>query len=242
MKAEGILNQRESASNALPGSPGALARLEARFALERSELSLGGFDLVLPELADPLAYIDQRLSSSQGRAQDLPYWTKVWPASLALALLSASLPLDPDQPVLELGAGLALPGLVAAARGMRVVLTDLDADALEFARAAAELNGLGHLVTVRALDWTAPPEDLGRFSTILGAEILYQPPLYPRLVELLERTLAPGGRVYLSHQERPFLIGFFQMARERFTIGRQERVLRGEDGPTKVFLYVLSRD
>lgn len=235
------MSRRTSASLALPGSPGALARLEARFALERAELRLGELSLVLSELADPLAYIDQRLAASQGASENLPYWTKVWPASLALALLTASLDFDPSQPVLELGAGLALPGLVAAARGQKVVLSDLDPDALEFARAAAELNGLDDLVQARALDWTDPPEDLSRFSVVLGAEILYQPPLYPRLVELLERILAPGGRVYLSHQERPFLIGFFQMAGERFTIRRQERVLRGEDGPTKVFLYALSK-
>jgi predicted nicotinamide N-methyase len=224
-----------------PGGPGALARLEARFALERAPLSLGDIELTLPELADPLPYIEARLARGQGGTDDLPYWTKVWPASLALALLAASLPLDPERPFLELGAGLALPGLVAAARGQRVVLTDLDPDALEFARAAAELNSLGELVQVRSLDWTAPPADLGRFGTVLGAEILYQPALYPRLVELLDGLLAPGGRVYLSHQERPFLISFFQMARERFTIRRGERVLRGEDGPTKVFLYVLSK-
>jgi predicted nicotinamide N-methyase len=225
-----------------PGSPGALARIEARFALESAPLSLGEIELTLPELADPLPYIEERMARGQGGADDLPYWTKVWPAARALGLLAAALPLDPAQPVLELGAGLALPGLVAAARGQHVVLTDLDPDALEFARAAAELSGLGERVEVRALDWTAPPADLGRFSTILGAEILYQPALYPRLVDLLEAVLAPGGRIYLSHQERPFLISFFQMARERFTIRRSERVLRGEDGPIKVFLYVLSKD
>jgi 2-polyprenyl-3-methyl-5-hydroxy-6-metoxy-1,4-benzoquinol methylase len=226
----------------LAGGPGALARLESRFALERAEVRLGGMTLWLPELADPLAYIDARLAGGSGGGEDLPYWTKVWPASLALALLAASLKLDPAQPVLELGAGLGLPGLVLAARGHRVVLTDLDPDALEFARAAAELNGLEDKVSARALDWTAPPADLGPFATVLGAEILYQPRLYPGLVDLLQTLLAPGGRAYLSHQERPFLISFFAMARARFTIGRQERTLRGEDGPTKVFLYALHKD
>lgn len=232
----------DQASAAAPGGPGALARLEARFALERAPLKLGELELILPELADPLPYIESRLNRGQGGVDDLPFWTKVWPASLALAMLSATLPLDPGRPFLELGAGLALPGLVAAARGQRVVLSDLDPDALEFARAAVELNGLEDRVEVISLDWTAPPAELGQFGTILGAEILYQPALYPRLVELLDGLLAPGGRAYLSHQERPFLISFFQMARERFVIRRGERTLRGEDGPTKVFLYVLGKE
>lgn len=216
-----------------PGSPGALARLRARFVLNEDSVGLAGVDLTLPELDDPVAYIESR------GQDDLPYWTKLWPAALVLAGLAAQLPAAAE-PVLELGAGLGVPGLIAAAKGRRVTLTDLDPDALEFARATAELNGLGERVDVLPLDWTVAPTGLGPFRTILGAEILYQPALYPGLVEILAGLLAPGGTAFISHEERPFVIGFFDLARTRFVVRRTERHLRGEDGDTTVYLYALT--
>ncbi|MFZ5585258.1 MAG: class I SAM-dependent methyltransferase [Thermodesulfobacteriota bacterium] len=216
-----------------PGGPGALARLRARFALKQDAVSLAGVSLALPELADPVAYIESR------GQDDLPYWTKLWPAALVLAGLAAQLP-PAAEPVLELGAGLGVPGLVAAAKGRRVTLTDLDPDALEFAMAAAELNGLDGRVTARTLDWTVAPTGLGPFRTILGAEVLYQPALYPGLVDILAGLLAPEGAAFISHQERPFAIGFFDLARARFAIRHTERHLRGEDGDITVHLYALT--
>jgi len=216
-----------------PGSPGALARLRARFALSEDQVELAGLSLKLPELADPLAYIESRGEN------DLPYWTKLWPAALVLAGLAAQLP-PASEPVLELGAGLGAPGLAAAAKGRRVVLSDLDGDALEFSRAAAEMNGISDLVTVTALDWTNPDPELGRFRTILGAEILYQPTIYPVLVEVLAKLLAQDGTAFISHEERPFAIGFFDLARERFLVRRTQRQLRGPEGETTVYLYALT--
>ncbi len=218
-----------------PGSPGAWERLNRRLAMTTTSVRVGRHNLVLPELADPLPYIEAR------GPQDLPYWTKVWPAALVLAQLADTLKLDEGSPILELGAGLGLPGLVAASRGRRVVLSDLDPDALEFARAAVELNHLEDLVEVAALDWTAPPEGLGPFDSVLGAEVLYQPELYAGLVDLLAGLLTPGGSAYLSHQERPFAIGFFQMADGPFHIRAASKTLRGEDGQTKVYLYALKK-
>ncbi|MBI5523226.1 MAG: methyltransferase [Desulfarculus sp.] len=228
-----MANQPEHPAPA-PGSPGAWRRLSQRFKLHKTEVRLGQQRLFLPELPDPLAYIEGR---GQG---DLPYWTKVWPAALVLAELALALK-PGGGPILELGAGLGLPGLAAASQGRRVILSDLDPDALEFAQAAVEINGLEEFCQVRSLDWTAPPPDLTGFSTILGAEVLYQPELYPRLVTLLGGLLAPGGTAYLSHQERPFAIGFFKLAQERFTIRATQRTLRGEDGPLRIILYALKK-
>ncbi len=223
------------------GSPGALERLSARLELIWEPVKVGPVELELPELADPLAYIEARLAQGKDGGDQLPYWTKLWPAAFILAHFIARMSGYAHKPVLELGAGLGLPGLAAAALGRPAVCTDLDPEALEFCRAAAEKNRLGDLVTVLPLDWTAPPSDLGRFSTVLGAEVLYHPPLYPALVELLDGLLAPGGAAYLSHEERPFGIEFFNLARQRFQVRRSQSALRGgEEGPVTVYLYALT--
>ncbi|MBU1277423.1 MAG: methyltransferase domain-containing protein [Proteobacteria bacterium] len=224
---------------AVPGSPGALERISNRFKLTWSEVGVGSYRLQLPELADPSDYIDHRINQGHYGLTELPYWTKLWPAAMVLAQFTLRLAKG-EGPLLELGAGLGLPGLVAAAGGRQVVITDLDPDAMEFARAAAEKNGLGDMVEVSSLDWEAPDRDLGAFSTILGAEVLYHPPVYPSLVELLGRLLAPGGTAFLSHQERPFAIAFFDLAQERFTVRRTTSRIAGEDEPVTVYLYALT--
>lgn len=224
-----------------PGSPGALDRLSARFKLESNSVSVGSCRLVLPELAEPMEYILDRMESKGPGEDRLPYWTKLWPASLVLAQFAQAQAHRSDGPLLELGAGLGLPGLAAASAGRRVVLSDLDPDALEFARAAVELNHLEDRVEVTALDWTDPVPAIGRFSTVLGAEILYHPPLYPSLLELLPRITREGGSIFITHQERPFLIGFFGLAREQYRIRRTSRTLRGDGEETKVMLYALDQ-
>lgn len=227
--------------DATPGSPGALDRLSRRFRLVTQPVKVGDIELTLPELAAPVAYITERMERGERGEADLPYWTKLWPAALVLAQFAASMPAVDDRPLLELGSGMGLPGLAAAAAGHQVVLSDLDPDALEFAQAAAEINGLEDRVTVRSLDWTSPGPDLGTFGTVLGAEILYHPPLYGKLVDLLDRLVTGDGTIFLSHQQRPFLIGFFAQAQERYRIRRTSRTLRSDGDETKVFLYALNK-
>jgi predicted nicotinamide N-methyase len=219
-----------------------LERLSRRFPIEQQEVDMGGVRLVLPELADPVAFITQRMAAPEAGAEDLPYWTKLWPAALVLARFACRLPAAQSGQVLELGAGLGLPGLAAAACGHQTVLSDLDPDALEFARAGAELNSLQDDVQVRCLDWTEPlPAGLERVGTVLGAEILYHPPLYPHLVRLLGELTQRGAVVYLSLQERPFKIEFFDMARECLDIRGTKSLMRGESEPTTVCLYRLTK-
>jgi predicted nicotinamide N-methyase len=225
------------------GSPGALDRLRGRFDLNTTQVSVGSHRLQIPELSDPRSYIEDRLGPLPGRTADLPFWTKVWPASLVLAAFVDSRVEPAVAPLLELCAGLGLPGLVAARNGRRAVLADFDPDALEFARAAVELNGLDDLVTVQALDWQAPMLQLDRFSTILGGETLFHGPGPPRAVELLAHNLAADGQAFLSHEERPFGMRFFRLARDRFTIRSTSCTVREPDSgrdATKVFLHALT--
>lgn len=223
---------------AIPGSPGAKQRVEQRFDLTWNEVDFGQVQLKLPEFKDPISYIQKCMSEKGSTVDDLPFWTTLWPAAIVLAYFATRLPKS-DEPILELGAGLGLPGLAAAASGNKVIITDLEPDALEFAQAAAEANGLEDRIDVRALDWTKPPADLGRFKTILGAEVLYQPKIYPTLVELLDTLTEPDSSVFLSHEIRPFVPAFFNLAQERFGIKNAKRTIKGEEGPVDVILYAL---
>jgi predicted nicotinamide N-methyase len=147
----------------------------------------------------------------------MPYWAELWPSGLALA---RALPSDiAGRNVVELGCGLGVPSLVAAARGARVTAIDWAADAIELLRANAARNRLE--LDARVADWRAFE---GRYDLVLAADVLYEQRNVEPLLELLPR-LAP--EVWLAEPGRPHAVVFFERARERWHVEpRPERVFR----------------
>jgi predicted nicotinamide N-methyase len=126
---------------------------------------VGEVELVLLRPESPEALIDEEAFAHD---EFLPYWAELWPAALALA---GALPARLDGVrVVELGCGLGLPSLVAAARGADVTATDWAADAIELLERNAERNGLRLRAQVR--DWREPWDE--RFDLALAADVLYE--------------------------------------------------------------------
>jgi predicted nicotinamide N-methyase len=99
--------------------------------------------------------------------------------------------------VVELGSGLGLPSLVAAARGAQVTATDWAADAIDLLRENAARNGLE--LTAERRDWREPWD--GTFDLALAADVLYErrniEPLRERLETLsYVSLLGLAGRPY----------------------------------------------
>jgi predicted nicotinamide N-methyase len=154
-------------------------------------LVVGGVELALLRPSSPEELIDETVFEDD---EFLPYWAELWPASLALA---AALPEVAGLRVVELGCGLGLPSLVAAARGAEVTATDWAADAVELLRDNAARNRLELRVEVR--DWREPWDE--RFDLAVAADVLYEQrnvePLLERLRELAPRALLGlAGRPY----------------------------------------------
>lgn len=122
-----------------------------------------------------------------------PYWMHLWPGAVAAARLVARV--RPGTRVLELGCGLALPALIAAARGARVVASDRERAPLAFARRSAAATGC-RLELVQ-MDWSAPGLG-GTFDVCVGADIGYDAAAEAALVTALARLVARGGLVWLA--------------------------------------------
>ncbi len=108
--------------------------------------------------------------------------------------------------VLELGAGVGLPGLVAQAVGATVCQTDYQAAALALTQWNAQQNGIAGIETFLA-DWRAwrhPP----RYDLILGADILYDATLHFYLEAIFRKNLLPGGQLLLADPGRPQALDF----------------------------------
>ena len=151
-------------------------------------------DLLRPE--SPEALIDEEAFAED---EFLPYWAELWPAARALA---AALPDVAGLRVVELGCGLGVPSLVAAARGAEVTATDWAADAVELLSENAARNGLELRAEVR--DWREPWAE--RFDLAIAADVLYERRNVEPLLERL-RELAPVAFVGLAGRpyEQQFL-------------------------------------
>jgi predicted nicotinamide N-methyase len=155
--------------------------------------------LLRPPSADEL--IDEEAFDED---EFLPYWAELWPSGIALAEVVAGLELR-GRRVLELGAGLGIPSLVAALGGADVLATDWADDAVELLRANAERNGLR--LRAERVRWDEPEPLLREapWDVVLGADLLYEARNAEQLRALLPRL---GGDVVLAEPGRPFAKSF----------------------------------
>lgn len=175
-------------------------------------LRIGGVELSLLRPDSPEALIDERAFADD---EFLPYWAELWPAARVLA---ATLP---DRVrglrVVELGCGLGVPSLVAAARGADVLATDWAPAAIRLLRRNAARNGIALRAEVR--DWRHAWPD--RFELALAADVFYErrnvEPVLARL-----RELAPVALVGLAG--RPYEQELLRLAPDHEEVAR--RVVR----------------
>jgi predicted nicotinamide N-methyase len=159
--------------------------------LVEETLRVGELELALLRPREPEALLDEEAFAHD---EFLPYWAELWPASLALA--RALPPRLDGVRVIEVGCGLAVPALVAAARGAVVTATDWAAEAVDLVRENAARNGLA--VDARVADWR---ELDGAYDLALAADVLYERRNVEPLAQLLpqlatETLLALAGRPY----------------------------------------------
>jgi predicted nicotinamide N-methyase len=160
-------------------------------------LRIGAVELTLVRPSEPETLLDEEAFAND---EFMPYWAELWPAGLALA---EALPEDlAGVRVVELGCGLGVPSLVAAARRAEVTAVDWADDAIELLRDNAARNSLA-LEAVRG-DWRSFD---GAFDLALAADVLYEARNVEPLVRLLPR-LAPEALVALAG--RPYEDEFLQ--------------------------------
>lgn len=195
--------------------------IETSYATTLHPVRLGGLAIDLLRVADVDGLID-RLPRVQFRPDErLPYWADLWPSGLALAQYLWRTVDVQDCPVLELGCGLGLVGVVASCKGGIVTLTDYEADALAFARYNIMSHGCSR-ANVRHLDWHYPTLTQ-RYALVVASDILYERVNFVPIVQLLQAAMTPSGGFLLAEPNRPVARDFVRLLRdhgfqyERFT-------------------------
>jgi predicted nicotinamide N-methyase len=186
-------------------------------------------------------HVDRDSLLRDERAPEPPYWAHLWVGAIALARRLAESKTLGGRRVLDLGCGLGLPGIVAAALGAEVWCVDRVPAALEFAAASAERNRLASNVRCLQLDFMN--EEMGaNFDLILAAELVYDPRSYRPLCDFLDRHLCHGGEIHLTDAFRSDAVSFFTELRARGFEGTREARREWEDGRLQpLFLWTFRR-
>lgn len=188
------------------------------------------FRFLVPRTLDP--FLD-----AEDLFHQFPLWSKIWEASLMLAHRVAAVPPAAEARWLELGAGLGVVGVVAAAFGHAITITEYDPHALDFIRANAHLNGI-QPTAVRRLDWRKP--DLtGRFDRIIGSELIYNEKDFQALRQIFKTLLKPDGEILLAGEVRQSNRAFLDSMVSDFHIEIARNTLRSDAQSITILLMRL---
>lgn len=136
----------------------------------------------------------------------IPYWTELWPSSHVLAqwlqLQQANIT---NQSCLDMGCGLGFTALVGSFLGAKVTAFDYEPDAIKYAKINAKHHDLHPEFLV--MDWRNPALPC-QFPYIWGGDVMYERRFVRPVLDFLQCTLAPGGKVWLAEPSRTIYDAF----------------------------------
>ncbi len=213
-------------------------KIKKQYAVAFEPFSIADIRLNLLKITDLEQVLDGK--NPLDDPSSFPFWIRLWEAAMVLSDFIGRRTFSEGTIVLELGAGLAAPGLTAAACGCEVVLTDYEEIILDFSRVNAAASGLSN-VSFSLLDWQDPPE-MVQYDLILGAEILFREEFFQPLLAIIDQALKPGGTVYLAHDiRRQSLKPFLEMASRNYVISAQKKRLKSIEEDREILLTRLIR-
>ena len=194
-----------------------------RFEVEFEPLAVDGRSLSVLTVRNMREHLDRLIAEHAIRnpLRDLPLWAKIWPGSFVLGRLLRRY--EPaGKTLLELGGGCGILSLIAAGYGFSAITTsDINEDALRFARANILKNSLENLIAARFVDVRAPSPDnahLGSFDCIAASELLYLEELHRPLLKFLGRHLKAQGRAFFCTDHARAKPHFAKLARRQFAV------------------------
>jgi predicted nicotinamide N-methyase len=156
----------------------------------------------------------------------LPYWSELWPSSLALARWLHAHAGDIFRRVcLDVGCGIGFTALIGQWLGARMLAMDYEPRALAFARSNAACNGVPESLWL-AMDWRRPALAEGSLDLAWGSDIMYERRFAAPLADFFRHVLRPGGRALLAEPSRATCDSFYAAVAAR---GMAMRCVHRED-------------
>ena len=216
-----------------------LQNIEKDYKTEIVPITVSEHSLRCLRIADLDEIILDRLGTGDLIGTELPYWGKIWEASILLAAYLMAQPVVPGRQILEIGTGLGVSGLFAAVCGHEVTLSDHTKEIIKFIRANILLNELDHVPVIN-LDWTKPSSNQ-LFDWIVGSEVVYHRPTYDSLVQFFQQTLKPHGTIFLAKSASLPANAFFSKLTQHFKYKKLDKVMKSGDQQFDISLYAIKR-
>jgi predicted nicotinamide N-methyase len=140
---------------------------------------------------------------------EFPYWSKIWPSSIALAGFIDDNPyLVKGKNVTELAAGLGLPSFVSSRYATTVTCTDMDPDAVSVMATTIQNFNYTNCTALR-IDWQDLPGK-PEAEIILMSDVNYEPSAFEALYKCFLQLLNHGKTIVLATPQRLMAKSFIE--------------------------------
>lgn len=168
-----------------------------------------------------------------------PYWSQVWPSALALCeFIVAHSHVVQDKKVLELGAGLGLPSLLAARYAFSVLCSDKEADAVEIIARSALENNLSNLQAV-VINWEVISFEIN-VDVVLLSDVNYEPHVFEKLNALILNFINNGTKIILTTPQRLMAKSFIEPLL-KFCVQQEEILVKHKNETVPITVLVLGK-
>lgn len=204
------------------------------FPLHLQTIDLAGtsIDVFVPELEVVKAVYEEGTIH-------FPYWSQVWPSAKALAQFLLFHPsYTSKKSVLELGAGLGLPSLVAARYADRVICADYVPEAVAAVRQSATHLQLQNF-SAQVLNWQQLPAGVDA-DVLLLSDINYEPVAFDTLQKVIGAFLQTGTTILLSTPQRLVAKAFIEPLLANCIL-QEEVIVRQREANVPITILVLQK-
>jgi predicted nicotinamide N-methyase len=132
---------------------------------------------------------------------DFPYWAKIWPSAIALAIfLQENTSYIQNKKLLELAAGIGLPSFVAAKYASHIYCSDYASAAIALLEKNIADNQVSNISSA-LINWQAIPKSV-EAEVLLLSDINYNPSDFETVFLMLQQFIQQGTTILLSTPQR----------------------------------------
>ncbi len=180
---------------------------------------------------------EHQLFPVDGVKSTFPYWAKVWHSAIATSnFITKHNTIFENKIVLELGAGLGLPGLVASTIAKNVIISDYIEDALFYVNQSVHKNNI-HNVFTKVIDWNCLPQNID-FDILLMSDVNYEVHEFNNLEKIFLQYLKNNKTIVLATPQRLMAKQFIAKLLS-FTVLNEEMEIKFDDEIQYVNILVL---
>lgn len=213
--------------------------LSEEYDIETSPYTIADRSFTFVSVRDSYVLLDRISPEDFVKDEQMPYWAEIWPAAVMLSEFIMEELVVAGKRIIEIGAGVGMTSVAAAAMGADVLSTDYSEEALRFIR----LNSLRNRVSVSTeqLDWRCIHRH-DSFDVLFAADVLYERMNLLPIIYAVDKLVKPEGCAYIADPRRRLAEQFLDLAFENgFSVTSHAKSFSKGKQVIPVNIYRLSR-